>query len=302
MSPILTPSVTATLDKAEVKTRSTSNGVNVIKWTEADKADGYIIMRKSLKSAKWEEYAQVEGGSVVRYEDTAVSADTRYYYTVKAYYNNTFLGEKVYAEFDTDNTGVITSIGTVELTSLSSEAGFNTITWNPIDGVQGYVIKRKTDGGKWINLAVLKGDERYTYTDKKAITAGLDYTYTIFAMGKKKADGSKNYGGFNKNGLTVEASVKTVSVKKAYALQGRNVVTWNKVNGADGYVVMRKIKDSSKWTILKTINSGTTLKYNDTSVTKGVSYIYTLKAFYKDDSSSKIYGSFDVTGKTVTTK
>ena len=280
-----------------------SNTSTTIKlaWSPVEGADGYIILRKNLKSKEWSKYAEIQGGSITTYEDTNVSADARYYYTIEAYALDSY-GNRVYSGYYIDGLNILKSVGTVELDTLTTDSGSNTITWKSLAGVQGYVVKRKANGGKWITVAVLKGDDRNTYTDSKAIYAGSEYTYTIFAMGKKKADGSKNYGGFDKDGLAITASVKTVALKNTTAYSNKNVVKWNKVNGSDGYVVMRKEESDDMWTIVKTVNNTNTINYSDTDIDKGTKYTYTVRAFYKDNTGKKVYGNFNPTGKTVTAK
>ncbi|MCR4594754.1 MAG: leucine-rich repeat protein [Clostridiales bacterium] len=62
-------------------------------------------------------------------------------------------------------------------------------------------------------------------------------------------------------------------------------IKWNKIIGADGYLIYRKIPDGL-WSKIATVKSGTTVSYTDGSVESGNDFIYTVKA-YKGNKYSK---------------
>lgn len=56
---------------------------------------------------------------------------------------------------------------------------------------------------------------------------------------------------------------------------------WKKVEGAEGFYIYRKSGDG-KYSKIKTISSGDTLKFTDGSVKRGATYTYAVQAYYKD--------------------
>ncbi len=122
---------------------------------------------------------------------------------------------------------------------------------------------------------------------------GTDYTVsysnnTKIGTATVTIKGKGNYSG------TVKKTFKIVPAKttlKSLSMSGKSIkVTWSKVSGASGYGVYRKTSDGS-WKLIKTITSGSTVSYTDSSVTAGVKYYYRVRA-YKTSGSSKIWGSY----------
>lgn len=87
--------------------------------------------------------------------------------------------------------------------------------------------------------------------------------------------------------VTKPAKVKNVRTTSTYAL--RTTVKWNRVSGAAGYKVYRSTGSSYK--CVKTVKSGSTLKYTDKSVLAGKTYYYKVRAYKKVNGSYK-YGSY----------
>ena len=71
-------------------------------------------------------------------------------------------------------------------------------------------------------------------------------------------------------------------------------LSWSKVSGATQYYVYRKTTSTS-WSKIKTITSGSTISYTDTSVKAGEKYTYTVRAHNENVTSS-----YDAVGKTYT--
>jgi hypothetical protein len=72
-------------------------------------------------------------------------------------------------------------------------------------------------------------------------------------------------------------------------------VQWEKAANASGYYVFRKEPEGS-WKKIKTITSGKTVSYTDTTAKNGVTYVYTVQAYDGFDLTS----DYDETGLTIT--
>ena len=66
-------------------------------------------------------------------------------------------------------------------------------------------------------------------------------------------DTYSKYGGFNKTGLSIVATLKIPTISNISATAGKVTLKWNKINGADGYYVYRKEKDASEWITVATV-------------------------------------------------
>ncbi|MCI7619980.1 MAG: fibronectin type III domain-containing protein [Firmicutes bacterium] len=75
-------------------------------------------------------------------------------------------------------------------------------------------------------------------------------------------------------------------------------LTWKKVSGADGYEIYRKTGASGTYTKIKTVTSGSTLTYKNTSLTAGKKYYYKVRAYDKQGSKT-VRGKYSA-GKSVT--
>lgn len=91
------------------------------------------------------------------------------------------------------------------------------------------------------------------------------------------------------------AQVKNVRTSSTYAL--RTTIKWNRVSGASGYKVYRST--GSGYKCIKTIKSGSSVKYTDKSVAAGKTYYYKIRAFKKVNGSYK-YGSYSSSKKVKT--
>ena len=112
------------------------------------------------------------------------------------------------------------------------------------------------------------------YKDKDT-KAGYKYSYTVKAY--KLIDGKKVYSGYDKIGLSGKLNT-TVSLK----IKNNTVsVSWKKTNGASGYYIYRATSKKGKYSKIKIITSGKTLKYTDKKVKKGKTYYYKVVPFRK---------------------
>ena len=132
---------------------------------------------------------------------------------------------------------------------------------------------------KWSKLTTVKG--KTTYTDKgKSLRAGAEYEYFVRAY-FKNSKGKYEYStapGKSTVGISVITSVKTVPLGSAVTSLGTNKIKFQIVKGAAGYDVYRKVDDATKWTLIGTAPAGST-KYNDSNISAGSRYTYTVKAY-----------------------
>ena len=67
--------------------------------------------------------------------------------------------------------------------------------WKAVKGASGYTVFRKEKGGKWKNVAEVKGAKKTAFSDTK-VTTGTQYTYSVKAF--KTTKGKKTFSSYNK--------------------------------------------------------------------------------------------------------
>ena len=171
------------------KIENTADGVKIT-WGKVSGSEGYIVLRK-VKNGKWEKLGNVKGTCFI---DENAQSGKAYSYKVRAY-NGEIVSESVGSEeFVFLAAPVLKSIKATEKTIQ--------ISWGKVGGAKKYVVYRKTNDGKWVKLATVAGT---SYIDKSA-KKGVEYTYTVAAVG------SKDNSSFDEDGLTAEL---VVPAKKA---------------------------------------------------------------------------------------
>ena len=155
---------------------------------------------------------------------------------------------------------------------------YNAITfkWSAVSNADGYQVYRKVNSGKWKSVKTTTG---LVYKDKDT-KAGYKYSYTVKAY--KLINGKKVYSGYDKKGLSGKLNT-TVSLKTK---NNTVLIGWKKTNGASGYYIYRATSKNGKYSKIKTITSGKTLKYTDKKVKLGKTYYYKVIPFKKISGKS----------------
>ena len=158
-----------------------------------------------------------------------------------------------------------------KLSKITTSYNSITVKWNTVSDADGYQVYRKVNSGKW---KVVKNTTGTSYKDKN-VKAGYKYSYTVKAH--KKVNGKKVYSGYNKKGL----SGKLNTVVSLSAKNKTVSISWKKTTGATGYYIYRSGSKNGKFSKIKTITSGKTLKYTDKKVKTGNTYYYKVIPFAK---------------------
>lgn len=100
--------------------------------------------------------------------------------------------------------------------------------WKAVKGASGYTVFRKEKGGKWKNVAEVKGAKKTAFSDTKVIT-GTQYTYSVKAF--KKTKGKKTFSSYNKKGVTAIAGLYTLKLNSSRITLNPGKSYTLKVNG-----------------------------------------------------------------------
>ncbi len=249
---------------------NTASGVKVT-WGSVAGADSYIVYRKTYnaKTKAWSGWSKIATGvTSTSYVDKTAKTGTYYLYTVRA------TNEAGTGGYNTS--GIKTYfLLTPTVSATNANAGV-TVKWSKITGASGYIIYRKTGTNGWTKVATVKGAGTVSYTDKGA-KAGVTYRYTVKAYYSSYTS-SYVTNGFAVRRLTTPKLAKVVSAKNGITF------TWGKVSGATGYMVYRKTGNGG-WKKIATLKGTSTVKYLDKSAKKGVTYKYTVRAYYGTSTS-----------------
>lgn len=172
------------------------------------------------------------------------------------------------------------------------------LTWKSVKGAEGYRVYRKVPGGTFKAIANVEGQSAVAYKDTSAVT-GVTYLYTVRAI--YTLAGKTNLGSYVKSGIQGKAVPQQTVLTKAQSW-GYNAlkVSWEKVNGADGYRVYRIDLSTGKYKYVTQVANGSTTSYVNSGLTSGETYTYKVRA-YRTVDGEKVFGAYSsaVKGKPV---
>ena len=242
-------------------------------WKKVSQAEGYLIYRKDSEDGKYNQIGKVTSGKTLTYTDTVKSNNKTYTYKIQAY--NTNNGKQgVGAYSSTKSAKTLAKAKITGITSSNEEV--LKISWKKVSGAKGYIISRSTSknsGYKKIDTVTGKT----SYSDD-TVKAGKTYYYKVEAYNVNS--GTKGYGG-----ASDAVAGKTAKRTKITSIVSTNektlTIKWNKITGAYGYRIKRSTDEDGTYKVVKTIKSGNTTSYKDTSVKAGKTYYYTVETMVK---------------------
>lgn len=202
-----------------------------IAWKKVKGAAGYRVFVKN--GEKWKPLGDVKGNTFV---DKTAKNNTKYTYTVRCLNRN---GDII---SDFDKKGI--SIVYYEAPSgFSADCVKNKITfsWKAVEGAAKYRIYRRTAGKDW---TMVGKTTKTSFTDTKVTTAKM-YQYTVRVVNKKDESVSDM-----RTPLTTYILNGVPKISGAVVGTQGVRLTWNKVNGAEQYVVYKRT--NGKWVKLGT--------------------------------------------------
>lgn len=168
------------------------------------------------------------------------------------------------------------------VTGLSAQgAGKNRvqISWNPVEGAEGYIIYRKVGTGKSQYIMMTSGTSRVDTT-----ASGSEYNfyfvYPYYTQNGKRIICTQNASYTYAKATLAEA--KNVKAEKG----GKNKVklSWNSVSGAEGYIVYKRGADGA----FKYIGMTGKLTFTDTKASGSEYNFYKIYPYYKENGKNVI--------------
>ena len=99
--------------------------------------------------------------------------------------------------------------------------------------------------------------------------------------------------------VVLDVDLATPEILSCYSKAQTSVkVTWSLVDDAEGYELYRTTtpEDTSSWTLVKTITNGTSDRYTNQGLTKGVTYYYRVRAYATNASGHWLYSDYSDVG------
>ena len=224
-----------------------------ITWIAAYQATGYEILRAGVKIA-------TVGASALVYDDTTAAIGTVYPYAVRA------IRPTGLSALSVANSGWRNVVAPL---SVVASAGTFTdkiqVSWKATPGATGYAVYRSGTAGV---LRTIVGNASTTFYDTSALVATV-YTYTV----KATVAAGASVASVESSGYRLLATPLNFVAGDGTSTEGV-VLTWNSVDGAQSYRVLRRIGTASP--VVFDVPEGNT--FVDSSAVLGTIYNYSVEA------------------------
>ena len=243
------------------------SGKPVVSWGKVTGAKKYEIWRSTNRMSGYQKLATVTKNT---YADTKAEVGTFYYYKILA------VGSKTsYNSALSNPRGCLTVCAKPVVTGELNSRFLPSLSWKAVDGAAGYEIYRATRGGNFVLLATVSEPG---YVDE-AIQIGNRYRYQVKAVGQNTLCTS----GLSEQ-VVISIPCRSTVVEVTTAENGKPMLTWDAVEGAEIYVIYRSTKKTSGF---KQQSQSREPIFTDRGAKKGTTYYYYVTAAAQDTESAK---------------
>lgn len=242
-----------------------------------------IIERKTGTGGTWTPIYTTSLGTV-KYSDTGLAANTRYFYRVKKALGTGSAG----IPYPNDNIGIgaYTFLGTLELKGEGASEGRIYLSWTGNNAGADIIIERKMPNGSFSALMSV-GPSTNSWYDNTGLVPGAAYTYRI------KAQTSTNESLYSSEVSVQNTYLEPPSELTATIVTGSAVTLKWKDNSKNesGFEIWRYIENNGTYTLYASVGKNVTT-FTDKLVNTGVQYSYEVRAYV---SSGNLYSPFSGT-------
>jgi len=162
------------------------------------------------------------------------------------------------------------------------------LSWDQEEGTEYIIYLYNEDAGTWKKLEHAESGKDYHRIN--GLTPGTTYTFGVKSVVNR--GNSENDRVYFQSLKCVGTEANTSATKQitptVTAGKSGNTVKWSKVSGANKYVIYVNSPETDyTWQKIKTVNSGSSLKYTDKEVVKGLTYYYRVYAYKNDERLSR---------------
>lgn len=239
-------------------------------WEQVDGIDCYEVYRK-IDDKDFVKLAEIGLDEDTVYCDLTVENGQTYTYAVVSVKDN------LRSSYENGVDIEFICLDTPELVSAEMTRKGVYVKWNTVSDAEGYILYRRTENTQWEEIADFKGKVK-SFEDTTC-KSGETYFYTVKAY-SGEAESGCDYDGVSAMFLSIPKLKKVSNATKGIK------ITWEKVKGANGYIIGRKT-GSNGWT--KIAEVGNVSEYIDKKAKAGTTYTYTVvpvcddvKGFYNE--------------------
>ena len=246
--------------------------INSVKltWNKVSGAEGYVVYWYDTAKKSFVRVTKT-ASNVNTYTVTKLAEGTEHKFAIRAY--KTVNGKEVLSK--TYPTLTVNTYLPV-VTNFKATADINSVklTWNKVSGAEGYVVYWYDTAKKSFVRVTKTASNVNTYTVTK-LAEGTEHKFAIRAY--KTVNGkevlSKTYPT-----LTVNTYLPVVTNFKATADINSVKLTWNKVSGAEGYVVYWY--DTAKKSFVRVTKTASNVNtYTVTKLAEGTEHKFAIRAY-----------------------
>ena len=255
------------IPRADVTSLSFNGSANTLSWNSVDGANKYQIA-KIRKGDKAYTYYTTTSTS---FTDKNVTTANAYYYQVRAMYATEKNGT-AYGAWSSTKSVVTLAQATV---SLANKSNGIRAAWGAVKGAQRYAVYYKAaDDSKWTVTSTYN-----TYYPILGVKSGTQYYVQVRPVAGNVSGTYSKVKGMTFIGVPDVTLSNTVDSA---------VVSWKKVEGANGYQIAKLKKGNSAYSYINTEDTS----YSDKDVAGGSVYYYQVRAIYKTEDSGTAYGAW----------
>lgn len=277
----------------------------VIRFQRVQGASGYLLYQATAAKGPYKRVKALKGNRSTSCTRKHLKAGIRYWYKARAYSLDK-QGKRIYGRCSAAASIPITAKGhlaQVNHVSLKA-AGTNgvTITFSPVSSAAGYQIYRAAaKDGAYGKVRTLTG-RNHTSDTQKGLKADTRYWYQVRAY--KQQNGKRVYGAFSaRRSVWTDAATPPapgqVTDLKLQKGEGKIILTFSPVEGADGYCVYERKNGAGTWKDgyqeLADLQGQEATSYVKTDAEYGVTYYFKVRAYREGQKRGKpiyVYGLY----------